>query len=130
MSIEHIGADSSTPAIGPARREDLPVLTGLRFLAAFSVLIGHSAVFILNFETKNYDAVYWILQALFLAALSSITIIESRWRRAAGRMGRPHLSGHPGIDRVGGNHTAVWGWQTLRVATLCAVARRRPKMAV
>ena len=63
MSIERIGADSSTPAIGPARREDLPVLTGLRFLAAFSVLIGHSAVFILNFETKNYDAVYWIRQA-------------------------------------------------------------------
>jgi hypothetical protein len=83
MSIERIGADSSTPAIGPARREDLPVLTGLRFLAAFSVLIGHSAVFILNFETKNYDAVYWIRQAsgfgmtLFFVLILTLVGIDS-----------------------------------------------------
>jgi peptidoglycan/LPS O-acetylase OafA/YrhL len=63
MPVEPIRADSAAPAVSPARREDLPVLTGLRFLAAFSVLIGHGAVFILNFETKNYDAVYWLRQA-------------------------------------------------------------------
>jgi peptidoglycan/LPS O-acetylase OafA/YrhL len=63
MPVERIQADSATRAVSPARREDLPALTGLRFLAAFSVLIGHSATFILNFETKDYDAVYWLRQA-------------------------------------------------------------------
>src|SRR3977135_1829528 len=63
MPVEPIRADSAATAASSARREDLPVLTGLRFLAAFSVLIGHGAVFILNFETKNYDAVYWLRQA-------------------------------------------------------------------
>jgi peptidoglycan/LPS O-acetylase OafA/YrhL len=63
MPVEPSRADSAATAVSPARRDDLPVLTGLRFLAAFSVLIGHGAAFILNFETRDYDFVYWLRQA-------------------------------------------------------------------
>ena len=55
--------DSVPSAFGVAHHEDVPALTGLRFLAAFAVLIGHSAAFLLNFESELYDAVYWLRQS-------------------------------------------------------------------
>jgi peptidoglycan/LPS O-acetylase OafA/YrhL len=46
-----------------ARREDIPALTGLRFVAAFSVLMAHGVSTILaNHETPT-GAVFWLKQA-------------------------------------------------------------------
>ena len=63
MSGKTAAGRSATPARAAPPHEDLPALTGLRFLAAFAVLIGHSAAFLLNFETRLYDAVYWLRQS-------------------------------------------------------------------
>jgi peptidoglycan/LPS O-acetylase OafA/YrhL len=44
------------------RRDDVPALTGLRFLAAFSVLISHSLSSIMGSHETPLDAIYWIRQ--------------------------------------------------------------------
>src|SRR5579863_9108994 len=44
------------------RREELPALTGLRFVAAFSVLLAHSASILMrSYETPG-SAVFWLKQ--------------------------------------------------------------------
>ena len=50
-----------TSSDGP-RRQDIPALTGLRFFAAFSVLIGHGFSWILHSHETPGGAIYWISQ--------------------------------------------------------------------
>jgi peptidoglycan/LPS O-acetylase OafA/YrhL len=44
------------------RRQDIPALTGLRFVAAFLVLIGHGAPTILKDHVTPWGFIYWISQ--------------------------------------------------------------------
>jgi peptidoglycan/LPS O-acetylase OafA/YrhL len=44
-------------------RPDIPALTGLRFVAAFSVLIAHGFAAILAAHETPYGAIYWVRQA-------------------------------------------------------------------
>jgi peptidoglycan/LPS O-acetylase OafA/YrhL len=46
---------------GP-RRQDVPALTGLRFIAAFSVLIGHGFSWILQSHETPWGFFYWVSQ--------------------------------------------------------------------
>ena len=46
-----------------SRREELPALTGLRFVAAFSVLIAHGAATLLPGYETPLGVVYWLRQA-------------------------------------------------------------------
>src|SRR6478672_8045478 len=43
-------------------RQDLPALTGLRFVAAFSVLIGHGFAWILADHETPGGLVFWVSQ--------------------------------------------------------------------
>ena len=43
-------------------REPLPVLTGLRFLAAFSVMIGHGLGAFLGHAQADFGPIYWFSQ--------------------------------------------------------------------
>lgn len=63
MAGEAFRGGRATSAVDAVRREEVPALTGLRFLAAFAVLLGHSATFLLNLETEAYGAVYWLRQS-------------------------------------------------------------------
>jgi peptidoglycan/LPS O-acetylase OafA/YrhL len=47
----------------PADRPDIPALTGLRFVAAFSVLIAHGVGEILASHETPYGVIYWVRQA-------------------------------------------------------------------
>ena len=47
----------------PEARPELPVLTGLRFMAAFGVLLGHSLTTIFAFAEKPYGVIYWLGEA-------------------------------------------------------------------
>jgi hypothetical protein len=60
-----IGSDShpSGPRRKPARREEVPGLTGLRFVAAFSVLLAHGASVVLADYRSPGGVVYWLTQA-------------------------------------------------------------------
>jgi peptidoglycan/LPS O-acetylase OafA/YrhL len=44
-------------------RQDIPALTGLRFYAAFFVLIAHGCAALLAVHETPYGAIYWIRQA-------------------------------------------------------------------
>src|ERR1700691_3379120 len=44
-------------------RPDIPALTGLRFYAAFFVLIAHGCAALLADHEMPYGAIYWIRQA-------------------------------------------------------------------
>jgi hypothetical protein len=48
---------------GFSRRQDVPALTGLRFIAAFSVLIGHGFGWILASHETPGGIVYWVSEA-------------------------------------------------------------------
>jgi peptidoglycan/LPS O-acetylase OafA/YrhL len=57
-----------TPDFAPAgnrhaNRPEVPALTGLRFVAAFAVLIGHGVATILANHETPLGPVYWIRQA-------------------------------------------------------------------
>ena len=43
-------------------RQDVPALTGLRFVAAFSVLIGHGFSWILHNHETPGGVVFWVSQ--------------------------------------------------------------------
>jgi peptidoglycan/LPS O-acetylase OafA/YrhL len=47
----------------PIDRPDIPALTGLRFVAAFSVLIAHGSAATLADHETPYGVIYWIRQA-------------------------------------------------------------------
>ena len=47
----------------PLNRPDIPALTGLRFYAAFFVLIAHGCAAILADHETPYGAIYWVRQA-------------------------------------------------------------------
>jgi peptidoglycan/LPS O-acetylase OafA/YrhL len=47
----------------PPDRPDIPALTGLRFVAAFSVLIAHGVTAILANHETPYGLIYWVRQA-------------------------------------------------------------------
>ena len=44
------------------RRQDVPALTGLRFIAAFSVLVGHGFSWILQTHETPWGVIYWVSQ--------------------------------------------------------------------
>ncbi len=46
-----------------ANRPDIPALTGLRFVAALSVLIGHGLGELLASHEEQYAVFYWVKQA-------------------------------------------------------------------
>ena len=52
-----------TTAESASRRPDVPALTGLRFLAAFSVLLAHGLAAIVANDAPPQGAVYWLMQA-------------------------------------------------------------------
>jgi peptidoglycan/LPS O-acetylase OafA/YrhL len=54
------GHGRAAPAPGGG---DLPPLTGLRFVAAFSVVLGHGVSTILPLEETPWGAVYWLRQS-------------------------------------------------------------------
>src|ERR1700680_1753544 len=57
MDKRHVDAPS-----GYAPRTDVPALTGLRFVAAFSVVIAHGADLILRFDGSSFGPTYWMKQ--------------------------------------------------------------------
>jgi hypothetical protein len=60
-------ANNATSVSGAAMNrihpEDVPGLTGLRFLAAFSVLIAHSFSMLMRSHETPLGVVYWVMQA-------------------------------------------------------------------
>jgi peptidoglycan/LPS O-acetylase OafA/YrhL len=52
-----------TTAESAGRRPDVPALTGLRFLAAFSVLLAHGLAATVADNAPPQGAVYWLMQA-------------------------------------------------------------------
>jgi peptidoglycan/LPS O-acetylase OafA/YrhL len=52
---------TSNPACRPDR-PDIPALTGLRFVAAFCVLIAHGFAATLADHETRYGAIYWVIQ--------------------------------------------------------------------
>ena len=52
-----------TTAESVGRRPDVPALTGLRFLAAFSVLLAHGLSAIVANNAPPQGAVYWLMQS-------------------------------------------------------------------
>jgi peptidoglycan/LPS O-acetylase OafA/YrhL len=52
-----------TTADGAGRRHDVPALTGLRFLAAFSVLLAHGLGAIMASNAPPQGAVLWLMQS-------------------------------------------------------------------
>jgi peptidoglycan/LPS O-acetylase OafA/YrhL len=52
-----------TTAESAGRRPDVPALTGLRFLAAFAVLLAHGLAAIVADNAPPQGAVYWLMQA-------------------------------------------------------------------
>jgi peptidoglycan/LPS O-acetylase OafA/YrhL len=56
------GSAVPTPA-AEKRSEDVPALTGLRFVAAFSVLVGHSLTTLMSNHETPLGAIYWIKQS-------------------------------------------------------------------
>src|SRR5580658_9776763 len=52
-----------TTAESARRRPDVPALTGLRFLAAFAVLLAHGLAAIVANDAPPQGAVYWLMQA-------------------------------------------------------------------
>ena len=59
--IEHSKTDSHAHIHPP--RDEVPGLTGLRFVAAFSVLIAHGVSILLASHETPFGAVYWLKQA-------------------------------------------------------------------
>ena len=57
------GLQAMTTAESAGRRPDVPALTGLRFLAAFSVLLAHSLAATVANNAPPQGAVYWLMQA-------------------------------------------------------------------
>jgi hypothetical protein len=53
----------SSPRLSPAWRKEVPGLTGLRFVAAFSVLLAHGAAVVLAPYRIPGGLVYWLMQA-------------------------------------------------------------------
>ena len=62
-----LAADDARPAMTAAedapRRPDVPALTGLRFVAAFSVLLAHGLSTTVANSEPPQGAVYWLMQA-------------------------------------------------------------------
>jgi peptidoglycan/LPS O-acetylase OafA/YrhL len=52
---------------GVSRRQDVPALTGLRFIAAFSVLIGHGFSWILQSHEAPWGFFIGLVRSLDLA---------------------------------------------------------------
>jgi peptidoglycan/LPS O-acetylase OafA/YrhL len=52
-----------TTGAGADRRQDVPALTGLRFLAAFSVLLAHGLSATVANNAPPQGAVYWLMQS-------------------------------------------------------------------
>jgi peptidoglycan/LPS O-acetylase OafA/YrhL len=65
MTSEIAASDSISSAayLGKQRREDVPALTGLRFIAAFSVLLGHGLSWVLESSDVPSGILYWLSQA-------------------------------------------------------------------
>jgi peptidoglycan/LPS O-acetylase OafA/YrhL len=57
------GMQAMTAAESAGRRPDVPALTGLRFLAAFSVLLAHGLSATVANNEPPQGAVYWLMQA-------------------------------------------------------------------
>jgi len=64
--VPHIASEhparGPTPSAHPSHKILLP-LTGLRFLAAFSVLVAHGASVLLGFAEVPFDTITWLKQA-------------------------------------------------------------------
>src|SRR5262245_48554605 len=65
-AVERARTREANIATGGSReeplRQDLPTLTGLRFVAAFSVLIGHGFAWILADHETPGGVVFWVSQ--------------------------------------------------------------------
>jgi peptidoglycan/LPS O-acetylase OafA/YrhL len=81
------------PDPGRPPRQDVPALTGLRFVAAFSVLIGHGFAWMLQSHATPWGIVYWVGEAsgfgmtLFFVLSGfvihynyAILVTQGRWR--------------------------------------------------
>jgi hypothetical protein len=53
---------SNIPLLSKSPRGQVPGLTGLRFVAAFAVLIAHSPDYILPLSKSNFGWIYWVQQ--------------------------------------------------------------------
>lgn len=67
MSVAGARDENSSPmnttAEGAPRRQDVPALTGLRFLAAFVVLLAHAALATFASDRPPEGAVMWLSRA-------------------------------------------------------------------
>jgi peptidoglycan/LPS O-acetylase OafA/YrhL len=64
LKIEHGHARISGIASGMGSKHEIPALTGLRFLAAFSVALAHGAWLTLRFDQQPYGLQYWLMQGV------------------------------------------------------------------
>src|SRR5262245_13542608 len=62
-AVSEVAIPASAAHVRAAGRDEVPALTGLRFLAAFSVLIAHAVSTILASYETPLGAVYWLRQA-------------------------------------------------------------------
>jgi peptidoglycan/LPS O-acetylase OafA/YrhL len=62
-AITDVAAATSASHVRAAGRDEVPALTGLRFVAAFSVLIAHAVSTILASYEAPLNAIYWLRQA-------------------------------------------------------------------
>jgi peptidoglycan/LPS O-acetylase OafA/YrhL len=89
--------NSANPVAGGMARAEVPGLTGLRFIAAFTVVIAHSPGYILPLQSRGSGPVYWIETAsnfgMVLFFVLSGFVIHYNYRVAVTR---------GGLDGVGG----------------------------
>jgi peptidoglycan/LPS O-acetylase OafA/YrhL len=82
---------------GYAPRADVPALTGLRFVAAFSVAIAHGCDLILRFDGSSFGPTYWLKQTAGLGMglffVLSGFVIHYNYRIAVTEGGLNGLSG-------------------------------------
>src|SRR5262245_37453006 len=62
-AVSEVAIPASAAHVRAAGRDEVPALTGLRFLAAFSVLVAHAVSTILASYEAPLNTVYWLRQA-------------------------------------------------------------------
>src|SRR5262245_27898007 len=62
-TVSEVAIPTSAAHVRAVSREEVPALTGLRFVAAFSVLIAHAVSTILASYEAPLNTIYWLRQA-------------------------------------------------------------------
>jgi hypothetical protein len=64
LDVDHGRSRISSVASKPKSKQEIPALTGLRFLAAFTVTLAHGASLTLRFDQQPHGLQYWLMQGV------------------------------------------------------------------